>query len=687
MLYFSCFKVKLAQYYFKNITVKQYSQKQLKSIDENFQQGQKAIQMGMYSRAEKQFLEVLKIAPEIVEAQNALAFIYVVSKQHDKATALLKTVLKAMPNHAQTHHNLANSLHEQKLYDEAISHYQTAIQLDPKFVEAYIHCGISHRMQKNYETAIQYLHQALNLDKANARAFHVLGMIYVDTEDYPRALECLENASGLAPQHAEYRVSFACILEKASLDYEAGIQYHKACETDPNYLDGFTLYGRFLCEHHRYDEALESAKRAAQIDSQNLDIVDQLGDIYLGMGNTTAAIEKFNTALLKQPKRLTSLIGLERTYQETGKLDDAVKLCDEIIAIDGSLPTGYVLKSRIKKSKSGDGLAEDLLKFTINEALDNKTKISLDFALGKIFDDQNNYAEAFKYYAAGNALRNDELNYSAEADEARFSQLIEIFNADFIKEHQYLGVASDMPIVIVGMPRSATTLTEQIISSHPMVQAAGEVIFWGRAKTAMPLRLNTETPFPECVKEMLPEHAKDIASMYESTLTKIVGTSTNGIKHITDKMPHNFLNVGLIALLFPNVKIIHTKRDPMDTCLSIFFQSFNDSHPYAFDLSNLGFHYRQYERIMRHWHEVLPGRILDINYSDTIADPEYWSRQLIAHVGLEWDDACLTPHKLERSVKTASHWQVRQPIYKTSVERWRNYEAFLDPLKQALKGE
>jgi hypothetical protein len=172
--------------------------------------------------------------------------------------------------------------------------------------------------------------------------------------------------------------------------------------------------------------------------------------------------------------------------------------------------------------------------------------------------------------------------------------------------------------------------------------------------------------------------------MYESTLRKIAGSDTNP-KHITDKVPHNFLRLGLIALLFPNVKIIHTKRDPIDTCLSIFFQNFGAVHDYASDLSNLGFHYKQYQRIMRHWHEVLPGRILDVNYEDTIADPEFWSRTLIDHIGLEWDDACLAPHKLERTVKTASHWQVRQPIYKTSVQRWKNYEEFLQPLIEALK--
>ncbi len=663
--------------------MKQYSNQQLKHISESFQKGQQALQTGQYCSAEKCFLDVLKINPTIIEAQNALACVYAISKQHDKAIAQLQLVLKAMPNHAQTHHNLANSLYEQKLYHEAITHYQIAIKIDSNFLDAYIHCGIAYRMLKSYEASIQYLHQALNLDKTNAKAFHILGMVYADLDDYPRALECLENATGLAPNHAVFRVNFANVLEKAGLDYEAGVQLHIACESQPKYVDGFVLYGAYLQKHHRYDEAIECLNHAAKLAPQDLGIFDQLGKTFLGMGNIEAAIDKFNAAMLKEPKRITSMAGLAHTYLDAGKLDAAFSLCDEITAIDINQPTGYILKARLKKSKENDGLAEHLLKFSLQPDLDAETKIALNFALGKIFDDQNNYELAFKYYSAGNILKNESLHYNAQADEAQFSELIEVFNADFFNNYKHLGIVSNLPVIIVGMPRSATTLTEQIIASHPEVIAAGEVNFWGRAPTAMPLRLGTATPYPECIEEMQIEQAKDIAEMYESTLRKISGATTS-TKHITDKMPHNFLNLGLIALLFPNVKIIHTKRDPIDTCLSIFFQNFNNSHSYACDLSNLAFHYQQYERIMRHWHTVLPGRILDINYADTTTNPEYWSRKLISHIGLEWDDACLAPHKLERSVKTASHWQVRQPIYKTSVQRWKNYEEVLGSLKQAL---
>ncbi len=299
--------------------------------------------------------------------------------------------------------------------------------------------------------------------------------------------------------------SFARALEKASLDYEAGIQYHLACETDPNYLDSFILYGSHLQRHHRYDEALECLKRAEQLSPNNLDIFDQFGHTYLGMGNTEAALERFDAALSNQPDRITTLTGKEQVYQETGKLDQALEICDQIIKLDANMPTGHLLKARIKKSNPNDGLAEELLKYVANDNLDIKTQIILNFALGKVFDDQNKYHEAFKYYAIGNDLKNRDLNYDSQLDKEKISEIIDIFNLNLFKNHHHLGIDSDLPVIIVGMPRSGTSLTEQIISSHPLVQGAGEVIFWNRAKTAMPLRLNTETLYPECIAELTPE--------------------------------------------------------------------------------------------------------------------------------------------------------------------------------------
>jgi tetratricopeptide (TPR) repeat protein len=661
----------------------QFTQQQIKFLKENFQQGQTAMQKGMFERAERYFLSVLKVAPEITEAQNALALSYAARKQHANAAIQFQLVLKSFPKDAHTHHNLANSLYELHHYDDAIKHYNTAIDINSNLIDSYINCAIAYRAIKNYESAVQCLKQALNLDKANAKAFHILGVIYTTSEDYPRALECLENAHQLMPNNVEFHLSFANVLEKAGLIYDASVEYQTLCNNNPNFSEGFLLYGELLFRTNRFEEAVECYKHALALTPENLDILDNLGSAYVGLSNIESALKTFEMALEKDPNRISSLKGMEEAYQNDGQLDKAIDLCDKIIALDTNAPAGHILKSRIINAKSNDKLVEDLLRFT---ACDNKEdQAKVHFALGKAYDDRSDYQEAFKHYAIANTLRNKGLNYSKEGTELEFTKLINFFTPDLFNNKD-IGITTDTPILIVGMPRSGTTLTEQILSSHPSVMPAEEVDFWPTTSRHLPLRLHTSTQYPECLNQLTQGNAYEIATMYMSTLHKIAGMN-NEAKYITDKMPHNFLNIGLIALLFPNVKFIHTKRDPIDTCLSIYFQNFTNYHSYAFDLNNLGFYYKQYERIMNHWHQVLPGRIIDINYSDIVSDPEYWTRKLISHFDLEWSDSCLAPHKLERTVKTASLWQVRQPIYKTSIQRWKNYEPYIQSLIEALKSD
>jgi hypothetical protein len=223
------------------------------------------------------------------------------------------------------------------------------------------------------------------------------------------------------------------------------------------------------------------------------------------------------------------------------------------------------------------------------------------------------------------------------------------------------------------MPRSGTTLTEQIIAAHPRVAGGGERGYWGQVRA----RINAG--------EIVLDQAgiEGIARDYLADLDTVVGAEA--ADRVTDKMPHNFLNAGLIHAVFPNARIIHVRRNPVDNCLSIFFQSFNDSHAYSFDLEELAAHYREYQRVMAHWRELIPkDRLFEFNYEDMVADQEGMSRRLIEFCGLEWDDACLSYYENERAVKTASIWQVRQKIYTSSLERWRNYKPYIAPLLMLL---
>ena len=260
------------------------------------------------------------------------------------------------------------------------------------------------------------------------------------------------------------------------------------------------------------------------------------------------------------------------------------------------------------------------------------------------------------------------------------SSLMAAFSGAFFERAAGLGSGSDRPVFIVGMPRSGTTLVEQIISSHPRAAGAGELPDIPWLIQRLPAELGSGAGYPGCVEALDRESVQRLAGSYLDRLGLVSATTDR----VTDKLPMNYMHLGLIAVLFPNAVIVHCKRDPMDTCLSCYFQNFSRDLGFCFDLEDLGFYYRHYETLMAFWAEVLPLCIHDVAYEDLVKNPEDVSRGLIEACGLEWDPRCLSPHKNRRPVKTASSWQVRQPLYKTSVARWKRYEKHLGPLKSSL---
>ena len=258
--------------------------------------------------------------------------------------------------------------------------------------------------------------------------------------------------------------------------------------------------------------------------------------------------------------------------------------------------------------------------------------------------------------------------------------MIAIFDKRLFSRRQGFGSESQAPVFIVGMPRSGTTLIEQVLASHPRVFGAGELDQISHLVNAISAEISGAPPYPDSAADLDALTACRLGESYVS----YIGRLSDGSDRVTDKMPGNFMHLGFIALLLPGARIIHSKRSPIDTCLSCYFQHFTQPMPFAGDLTNLGTYYQGYERIMTHWRNVLPLPMLEVDYEEMVGDHETMCRRIVEFSGLEWDEACLQFHKTERTVKTASTWQVRQPLYTTSVARWRHYEAFLGPLKKAL---
>jgi hypothetical protein len=314
--------------------------------------------------------------------------------------------------------------------------------------------------------------------------------------------------------------------------------------------------------------------------------------------------------------------------------------------------------------------------------LEDKPRADLHFALGKLYDDCREYDAAFAHFREGNALVRRGYSYDPAEFEHQVDRLISVYTREFFTGRRHYGTDSDQPVFIFGMPRSGTTLVEQILASHPEVHGAGELTYFNEAVSEPRHGLWTAETYPERLLELGAGEVRFLGEAYLQRLRRDAATAPR----ITDKMPQNFLCLGFIALLFPRAHYIHCRRDARATCLSVYFSYFAGVHPYAYDLSELGRYYRQYLRLMEHWRAVLPVRILDVEYEKLVGHPETESRRLIAHVDLPWDDRCLAFAETERPVRTRSLWQIRQPIYAESLEKWRNYERHLQPLLEALAG-
>ncbi len=347
----------------------------------------------------------------------------------------------------------------------------------------------------------------------------------------------------------------------------------------------------------------------------------------------------------------------------------------DVLEIHPEHPGAWPILAQLRKMTPADsGWLDKALRLASDPELSQMKQVPLWFAIGKYYDDTKQYDLAFPAYQRANALadslwRQKGMRFDRAELTRNFDDLAAAWPADRMKRLHGGSSQSRLPVLIVGMPRSGTSLTEQIIASHPEAAGAGELRFWGeqfKANRKPLLSGNHEAAL-----------LATLASEYEQRLRRYSSKGTR----VVDKMPHNFTLIGLIHEVFPQAKFIHTRRNPVDTCLSIYFHYLNSSHAYATSLENLAFYYREYERLMQHWRSALPSdRLLEVSYEDLIDNQSEWSRRIIEFIGLEWDERCLDFHKTERSVGTYSNWQVRQKIYHSSKARWRHYEKHLEPL-------
>jgi tetratricopeptide (TPR) repeat protein len=587
----------------------------------------------------------------------------------------LQMAARLLPEDAGVHNNLGSALGRLGRLNEAVARYRQALRLSPKFAEAHNNLG----------------HALLDLRQPDAAA-----------ASFRRAIE-------LKPKYAEAHDNLASGLLALGRADEAVVSYRLALEIDPQFGEAHNNLGNALLELGNIEGALASYRRALNINSQfseahnnlgnalrglgqlieaeasyrrALDINPQFAEAYCNLGialrlqgRTKEAQDSCRKALKLNPQSAAAYAVLAESSADQGDFAEAGKLFERAMSIEPESPEVWAGISRLRKMTSADAAWLAQAQQIAQRGLPPQREIGLRYAIGKYFDDVQDFEQAFVNFRRANELTKlRRAPYNAKQLTNIVDLIVSVYDTGWVNRPRPHPVESRRPVFIVGMLRSGTSLAEQILASHPAIFGAGELTFWNDACTGY----NTRALAAQASDTVLPKMAEDYLHLLQ--------TRSSDSLRVIDKMPTNFPFLGLIHAALPNARIIHLMRNPADTCLSIYFQHFEGSVSYANDFEDLADYYGQYLRVMRHWRSILPGHVmLEVPYEGLVDQQEAWTRRMLEFIGLPWDPCCLDFHKTNRTVITASKWQVRQAITRASIGRWRNYEKFLGPLRNLME--
>jgi tetratricopeptide (TPR) repeat protein len=615
----------------------------MQTIPQRLMLAQRHHQAGRTAEAESLYREILQEAPEHPHALHLLGVLHHQQGRHAEAHALIERALARQGPHAVFLSNLAAVELALDRLDEAEAHCRAALQLNPKLGDACANLGAVLVRQGRLEEAEEAFRRARQLAGSEGRQ-GILGGVVAHLREVVRN----------DPANAQMHQDLGIALLGAGRPEEAVAALQESIRLRPGAVVAHTNLGAAYCALDQLDAGRHCFEEALRLDPTHAPAHSNLGAALSFQGRIPEALAQLQETLRLDPNHAQTFFHLS-----------------ELVASGHYRFTENELR-RMRELAAGTDLPAN-------------DRCQLHFALAQTLDRSGDYEEAFVHARQANALRQDidrtaGIRFDPAAHRAHVDRLIAAFTPEYFERVRGFGVASELPIFVVGMMRSGTTLTEQILASHPQVHGAGELRDLGNLVGSLSRRLGRGEDYPQCLAHLDVKTTQAVAEEYLQA-RKLDG---GGAARVVDKMPLNYLGLGIIATLFPHARIVHCLRDPIDTCLSCYFRNFVATMPFSLDLGHLGAYYREYRRLMEHWRKVLPVPIFELQYEDLTAGPEAVSRRLVECCGLPWDERCLRFHETQRTVKTASMLQVRKPMYRSAVGRWRRYEKQLQPLIEAL---
>ncbi|HEX4144962.1 MAG TPA: sulfotransferase [Pirellulales bacterium] len=543
------------------------------------------------------------------------------------------------------------------------------------------HAHAEHRAGRLAEAVAAY-RDILALRPDLAEAHGNLGNLLLAQRDRDEAVLQFERATALKPQLFQAHNSLGEIFQARGQLDQAAARYRHVIALRPDLAPPYNNLGNVLVNQGKLDEAAAQFEQALTLRPDAAEPHNNLAGVLRQQGKFDQADEHYEQAIALKPDYAEAHNNLGNLHWDQGKFDQAAASFRRALALKPDLAEAHFHLADLKTFGPGDADLATLEKLAADpDRLPPNKMLYVHFALAKALDDVGDYARACEHWLQGNALKRREVDYDEAAWQRTFRLTAAAFDADLLRRLSGAGDPSPAPIFVLGMPRSGSTLIEQILASHPQVHAAGELKNLDRVVRAVRDPAGRPIPFPTWVSTLDADSLRQLGQAYLASLPKL----PEGKRRIIDKMPGNFLYAGLIRLMLPGARIVHTVRDPVDTCVSCFSRLFADL-PFSYDLGELGRYYRGYHELMAHWRSTLPaGVMLDVAYEDVVDDLDGQARRLVDFCGLPWDDRCLSFHETRRPIATPSNVQVRRPLYRSSLSRWRRYEGYLRPLLAELE--